>query len=197
MSMHQHTHVKRKIPLNKVHRACTHTYTSILHRKPQWLGHGKADVLMVSTNGTRWGGDEPQRPKSVNLPTHDPLQLTPMVSLEVFREERSCRFCSALMNDKLKVRRGGSRATVMLNQDALWSVNCWNGPLSELCWCSHKRHFFHHHGDRAVRSWQIPQALGWCGCSDCVCMAWWWLLLLSLDYRFHCCCRYWKTVNTE
>lgn len=63
-------------PLYKVHkvRARIHKHTHIdTAQKPQWLGQEKADVLMVLTNGTWRGGDEPVCLKSIDHPTHLPL----------------------------------------------------------------------------------------------------------------------------
>lgn len=123
MSTHQRTHVKRMITLYKVHRvrtrtharaAYTHThthrhmYTSILHRKPQWQGHGKADVLMVLTNGIWWGGDEPLCPKSVNLPTRHPLSppLTRVCRWRLSRRSHRAKRCQHWWARNKKVRRG-------------------------------------------------------------------------------------------
>lgn len=168
MSTHQCTHVKRMIPLYKVHRVRAHThthkhtYTSILHRKPQWLGHGKADVLMVLTNGTWRCGDEPVAPKICKPPHTSFPSPWPACVAWGFQGEATVPVVSALMGEGQKVRggwRGG--VTVMLSPDALWSADCWSAPPSGLCWCSRRRHYCCRcHGNRAARSWQSLQALG-------------------------------------
>lgn len=137
------------------------------------------------------------------FPTHHRLTPDPMVLLRLSGRHHHA---SSVDTDGWGTKWSGGKVgrgpevTVMSSLVGLWSADCWSAPPSGLCWCSHMRHFFHHHGNRAARSWQSLRALGWrgpgwCSCFGCVCMVWWWPLLLSLDCWSHCCCHCWKTLS--
>lgn len=124
MSTHRHTHVKRMIPLYKVHRVRAHTHTNTHQYCTEttvagpWTGgcaYGLNKWYMV-----RWGWAFVPK-HSVNLPTHHPL---PHNTGEFFFQGGSpppVPGDSALMGEGLKVRRWGRR-----------SRSCWAWTLSGL-----------------------------------------------------------------
>lgn len=77
--MHTHTRARTQ--------SHNHTYTSILHSKPQWLGHGKADVLMVFTNGTWQSGDVASCPKICKPPHTSSPSPWPKCRLRLSRRD--------------------------------------------------------------------------------------------------------------